>query len=79
MVPGRLTALQLNAQEQALCQAEAKVSQPTSPPGKRFRCRLGMHKWVARVNEEQHYFACEYCGKYKESAQAIFRYPGSRP
>jgi hypothetical protein len=34
-----------------------------------------MHKWVSRVNDEGgRYFACRYCGKYKESAAAIMRY-----
>jgi len=45
-----------------------------SPPRKRLRCWFGMHKFVARVNEGQHYYSCRYCGKYKESATAIMRY-----
>jgi hypothetical protein len=55
------------------------MTERPSPPGKRLRCRLGMHKWVARVNEEAHYYACRYCGKYKEAGRAIMRYPGSQP
>ncbi len=55
------------------------MSARPSPPGRRLRCRIGMHKWVARVNEDEHYYACRYCGKYHETGQAIFRYPGSRP
>lgn len=50
-----------------------------SPLGKRLRCRLGLHDWARRVNEEQHFYTCRYCGKYHETANAIFRYPGKRP
>jgi len=55
------------------------MTERPSPPGKRLRCWIGIHKWVARVNEDEHYYACRYCGKYHETGQAIFRYPGSRP
>jgi hypothetical protein len=56
------------------------VSQRPSPLGKRFRCRLGIHKWVLRVNDEGgQYYECRYCGKYHDTGQAIMRYPGSEP
>jgi hypothetical protein len=55
------------------------MSLRASLPRKRLRCRVGLHTWVARVNEDEHYYACRDCGKYHESAHAIFRYPGSRP
>ncbi len=40
---------------------------------------IGLHSWVERVRDEQHYFECRYCAKYHETARAIIRYPGSRP
>ena len=49
------------------------------PLGKRLRCYVGLHSYAARVIEDAHFYSCRYCGKYKETAQAIFRYPGSRP
>ena len=56
------------------------MSESGSPPRKRLRCRFGMHKWVRRVNDEGgQWYSCRYCGKYKETGQAIMRYPGSKP
>ncbi|HEX9416093.1 MAG TPA: hypothetical protein VF895_05240 [Gaiellaceae bacterium] len=46
---------------------------------KKLRCLLGLHSWVERVREGERYYECRHCGKYHETAWAIFRYPGSRP
>lgn len=36
----------------------------TTTTRKRLRCRLGMHKYVLKVNEGERYHECQYCGKF---------------
>ena len=30
---------------------------------KRWRCYVGMHRWVVKVREQEKYAVCRYCGK----------------
>ncbi len=35
---------------------------------RRLRCRLHLHKWVLRRNEDGgRYHECQFCGKYDDS------------
>lgn len=42
---------------------------------RKLRCLMGLHSWAERVQGEERYFECRYCGRYREPAAAILRYP----
>ena len=36
---------------------------------KKLACRLGRHRWTARVEEGETYKVCAHCGKLADSTQ----------
>lgn len=37
---------------------------------RRFRCRVGMHKFVLKVSDDARYHECQYCGKYDDNTNS---------
>jgi len=43
--------------------------------GKSLHCRLGIHKWVTRVNAGARWQECGRCGKYSGKVVQANRFP----
>lgn len=43
--------------------------------GKSLLCRLGLHKWLTRVNADARWQECGRCGKFSKKVVTATRFP----
>lgn len=46
---------------------------------KKFRCRMGLHRWVETVREKKNLHVCRYCGKVRQGIRERESQPTGDP